>query len=164
MPFDVNKAGLFRANPDARVSNSLRIVDHQTPGTPGKDTATANSDAGADNFTRIDGVQYTDKDGATVDVMFFREDTVTAERVPYTLPATASAKELQDAIAKVANAYEVDPIVAVSKASTTFTIEHIGSGTITNLLTDGGTVAFSRGLATSAVGVIEAEAEEAEAE
>lgn len=148
MTFDPNKTGLFRANPDARSSNNIRVGNADTPGTPGKDSGTAD---GA-TFALATGVVYTGLDGVSTTYNFFREDSLTAERYPVSIPTTATGAEFQEVLHRLIGSHEVDPIVSVTKAATVFTIEHLGSGTLSAIVTDTGNIALTRGAAAFVVG------------
>ena len=139
--YTLEAAGLFRANPQAVVMNNVRIVDADTPGTPQTDTL-ADYDAAA--ATTISGVRYTGKDGVSNLVPFTTTNSKTGQKTAYTVPANATAQELQDAIWGIIYQHEVNAVVSVAKSGTEFTIVHTGSGSLTDLVVDGADVDFSR--------------------
>lgn len=139
--------GLFRANPNANVKNHLKLVDPDTPGTPGTDTLARNVATAPD--VQFEGVTYQGKGGASAEVTerFFKIDGHTGEKIYYTIPAVANAataEALQKAILLIIEQYEVDPVVTVSLATTTFTIVHKGAGTMDDVVIDGSAVATTR--------------------
>ena len=141
MNFDtLTNKGLFRGNPDASTLNNIRIVDGENPGNPATDSGTID----ASGIVEIVAVNYTGKDGETERIPLFREERPTADRIPTPVPGTATAEQLQTALGRVIESHEVDPIVAVSKAGNTFTIEHTGAGTLVSVETNASTVPFNR--------------------
>lgn len=137
--------GLFRANPNANVKNALQIVDEDTPGTPGTDTLARNVATAPD--VQFEGVTFQGKDGVEVAERFFHLDGHTGQKHYYVIPATANAATataLQEAILQIVEQYEVDPVVTVTLATTTFTIVHKGAGTMDDVTIDGANVATTR--------------------
>lgn len=134
--------GLFRANPNANPNNTLRLVDPSTPGTTGTDTLARNVATAPD--VTFQGVTYIDKDSTEHTEYFFTMDPVTMEKSYYTLPTTVAEDTLKDAILRIIEQYEVNPIVTVSLSSTTYTIVHKGAGTMDDVIIDGAAVATTR--------------------
>lgn len=137
--------GLFRANPNANVKNTLQLVDENTPGTSGTDTLARNVATAPD--VQFEGVTYQGKDGVEVTERFFYIDGHTGDKHYYNITANAdaaTATALQKAILLIIEQYEVDPIVTVTLATTTFTIVHKGAGTMDDVMIDGSAVATTR--------------------
>lgn len=139
MDFVLSNRGKFRANEHANVNNALRLVDPDTPGTPAKDTGDVDASGGT-NWT---GVTYTGKDGVATTLRFFKEQIPTAEPI-YEDVAVGSADDLRDALLRLISKYEVEPVVKVSLDGTTYSIEHVGSGTLGAIFLDGSSNALSR--------------------
>lgn len=137
--------GLFRANPNANVKNTMQLVDPDTPGTTGTDTLARNVATAPD--VQFEGVTYQGKDGVEVTERFFYIDGHTGEKHYYVITANAddaTAEALQKAILLIVEQYEVDPVVSVSLSTTTFTIVHTGAGTMDDVVIDGSAVATTR--------------------
>lgn len=147
MEFNILDAGRFRANPNASQYNSVRIVDHLTPGTIEEDTATVDT-TGALAFT---GMDYTGKDGVTTYYRFFNEEIPGAARIEKDIQVAEGRAALQAAIATIVEKHEVNPIITVGGTAADFDVLHVGAGTIDNLYLDGAAEAFSRGAVTIAV-------------
>lgn len=124
-----DNAGFWRANPDALNTNAVRVQDYDTPGTNQKDTATVNTSSRT-NFT---GFEYTGKDGTT-----------------RTITGLAIAKTEKDlikwAILEEIKKDEVDPVIEVPTASSSsFVVNHYGSGTLVAVTFDTTRSTLSRG-------------------
>jgi len=131
--------GKFRANENANVNNALRLVDPDTPGTPEKDTGDIDASGGT-NWT---GVTYTGKDGVAQTLRFFKEQIPTAEPI-YEDVSVGSADDLRDALLRLISKYEVLPVVKVTLDGSTYSIEHVGSGTLGAVFLDGSSNSLSR--------------------
>lgn len=139
-----SEIGLFRANPNANVENTLRLVDPNTPGTTGTDTLSA-FDITTGPSVKVDGVKYIDKNSTEHFLRFFNQDNPTAEKTYYSIEfALTTAAELQAAIAKVIEQYEVNPIVTVSVSGDAWTFVHKGAGTLDDIVIDGSDEATAR--------------------
>lgn len=124
-----DNAGFWRANPDALNTNAVRVQDYDTPGTNQKDTATVNTSSRT-NFT---GFEYTGKDGTT-----------------RTITGLAIAKTEKDlikwAILEEIQKDEVDTVIEVPTASSSsFVVNHYGSGTLVAVTFDTTRSTLSRG-------------------
>ncbi|MEL6140282.1 MAG: hypothetical protein AAFU67_01525 [Bacteroidota bacterium] len=148
--FDKNKLGLFRANPHANINNAKRLVDEGNPGTPMVDTGTITTASAVS----IEGVRYTGQDGTTVFEQLFSWDNLTQQKTPITLSIQSTPDQVQQAIYRVIEQYEVDALVSVTDASGNFAVEHIGSGTLSAIVVDGADVALSRANITNVVGAV----------
>lgn len=124
-----DNAGKWRANPDALNTNAVRVQDYDTPGTGQKDTATVNTSSRT-NFT---GFEYTGKDGET--------RIVTGLAIPKT------EKDLiKWAILDEIKKDEVDPVIEIPTASSSsFVVNHYGSGTLVAVTFDTTRSTLSRG-------------------
>ncbi len=126
MPVYTDK-GLFRANPNADVDNTLRLVHPTTPGTSAKDESTA-----LDTITgapvAFTGIEYKAADGVTRDYVFSTAILVT------------DYDGLRDAIFAEISKHEVDAIITVSFSTPNVTLTHYGSGTLTEAYIDGASV------------------------
>lgn len=148
MTFDVNKIGFFRGNPEASTLNNIRLGNIENQGTPGKDTGTLD----ATGFDNVVAVQYTGKDGVSKTINLFDEERPNGNRRSVQVASSATGPELQKVLHRLINSHEVDPVVAVTKTGNTFTVEHIGSGTLSAIITNAGSNALTRGAAASVVG------------
>ena len=124
-----DNAGFWRANPDANNTNAVRVQDYDTPGTNQKDTATVNTSSRT-NFT---GFEYTGKDGTT--------RTITGLAI-----AKTEADLIKWAILDEIKKDEVDPVIEIPTASSSsFVVNHYGSGTLVAVTFDTTRSTLSRG-------------------
>lgn len=124
-----DNAGFWRANPDALNTNAVRVQDYDTPGTNQKDTATVNTSSRT-NFT---GFEYTGKDGTT--------RTITGLAI-----AKTEGDLIKWAILEEIKKDEVDPVIEVPTASSSsFVVNHYGSGTLVAVTFDTTRSTLSRG-------------------
>lgn len=124
-----DNAGFWRANPDALNTNAVRVQDYDTPGTNQKDTATVNTSSRT-NFT---GFEYTGKDGTT--------RTITGLAI-----AKTEADLIKWAILDEIKKDEVDPVIEIPTASSSsFVVNHYGSGTLVAVTFDTTRSTLSRG-------------------
>lgn len=124
-----DNAGFWRANPDALNTNAVRVQDYDTPGTNQKDTATVNTSSRT-NFT---GFEYTGKDGTT--------RTITGLAI-----AKTEADLIKWAILEEIQKDEVDTVIEVPTASSSsFVVNHYGSGTLVAVTFDTTRSTLSRG-------------------
>ena len=143
MAFDINLAGRYRANPNASIRNSLRLVHPTAPGTPAVDSSTAS----------VAVRQYT---GITYNGAFYQfatQEAVSNALVPKVVNVATGqlalgAELLRQAISEVVQRFEVDPVVTVTVTTTNFTFEHVGSGTLSAVNYDGGSYALTRAAIT----------------
>lgn len=141
MAFDKTIAGRFRGNPNASRHNNVRVADFDNPGTPLQDDATIDTTAA----TAWEGINYTGKDGVEQYIPFSRVTYPEGAKENKTVLVADGAYALQEALLEVIGEHEVDPIITVSVTGADFTVQHIGSGTLGDLVLDGADQAFSRG-------------------
>lgn len=124
-----DNAGKWRANPDALNKNAVRVQDYDTPGTGQKDTATVNTTS-VTNFT---GFEYTGKDAV--------KRTITGLAIP-----KAEGDLIKWAILEEIQKDEVDTVIEVpTSSSTSFVVNHYGSGTLVAVTFDTTRSTLSRG-------------------
>lgn len=124
-----DNAGKWRANPAALKTNAVRVEDYDTPGTGQKDTATVNTSS----RTSFTGFEYTGKDGKT--------RTVTGLNI-----AKTEKDLIRWAILEEIQKDEVEPVIEVPTASSSsFVVNHYGSGTLVAVTFDTTRSTLSRG-------------------
>lgn len=143
MAFDITLAGRYRANPEASIRNTMRLVHPTVPGTPANDTSAASV-----AIRQYTGVVY---NGTFI--QFATQEAVGNALVPkvvnvVTGQLAVGAELLRQAIAEVVQRFEVDPVVSVTVTTTNFTFQHIGSGTLSAVVYDGGSYALTRAAIT----------------
>lgn len=130
-------AGLFRANPEAARPNNLRLVDPETPGTPGQDNGTLALANGA----VITHMQYIGKSGVGVLVPLseyqYPDGTLEPNGFPMGTGTAAIQAEFRKYLSRNLEQFEVSPVVTVTDDAGDFVVRHVGSGTIDFFVVNG---------------------------
>lgn len=130
-------AGFFRANAEAARPNNLRLVDPETPGTPGQDNGTLALSNGA----VITHMQYIGKSGVGSLVALseyqYPDGTLEPNGFPMGTGTVAVQAEFRKYLSRNLEQFEVDPVVSVTDDAGDFIVRHVGAGTIDYFVVSG---------------------------
>jgi len=134
-------AGFYRANEAAASPNNLRLMDAETPGTPGQDNGTIPISA----TSIASGFEYI-KNGVSEFVPFTDYQFPDGKNETTVVPigSAAALTNLRDHLREALERFEVDPVLSVTVSGGNFVIRHVGSGTVDYILVNGAAVQLTR--------------------